>query len=725
MKKRIQCIVICLAFIISSIFVSAESTDDLGFNLDDFFLDSPTVEISNDTPNLSDMTLVGENDRLQLYFYESGLDVFVIDKLSGKLWSNVITNEYSHADISPNIASQLITVSVSSKDSQNSYTLYDSSNKDISATVKIFDKKVLLGVKVKDSQISFDVEIGLTDDGFYYLIPEKSIVESKNSKIINISLFDNFGASRTDEKGYIFYPDGCGSIINFKPWDEENAILHQDTIYGSTGLNYLNMERNSDYNINGVLLPVFGISQENSGFVAVTNGGESDSAVNLSLPGYQVSGIYRAFFSHNYRYYSDTLFNGTNVTSLVKERVHSDRKVQYFLLSGESNNYSGMANRVRKYFIDSKIISKKVSVDKMPITTEILCAVQKKGMLNSSLSQMTTFDQAESIIKEINSFGNINLDVTLSGWGKGGWDTLPTKLSAESQLGGKRKLNKLGKFCKSNNIDISLVVDPILANSDTGDFNINKNTVKNYFGEPYSDKSEKKYVLSAQKVMNKTVTDFNKSFDLFGINLHTVGKMLSPDYNNKDSVTRTEMMNAYVSALSKLKQPISITDGNAYALKYANKIYEVPSNNSGYVYMDETVPFWQIVFHGYKLYTGQFSNTYYDMNEYILKTIETGSVPSFIVTNENTGKLLKSDYTKVFSTEFKSVKSTMLEITDKLSKDITSLYSKQILRHEILDEDFVRVTYENGVVVYINYSDKEKSFDSFTVKATDYLLVKG
>ena len=45
--------------------------------------------------------------------------------------------------------------------------------------------------------------------------------------------------------------------------------------------------------------------------------------------------------------------------------------------------------------------------------------------------------------------------------------------------------------------------------------------------------------------------------------------------------------------------------------------------------------------------------------------------------------------------------------------------------HEILSEDVRRVTYENGVVIYVNYSDNEQKADGFTIPANDYIVTGG
>ena len=46
-------------------------------------------------------------------------------------------------------------------------------------------------------------------------------------------------------------------------------------------------------------------------------------------------------------------------------------------------------------------------------------------------------------------------------------------------------------------------------------------------------------------------------------------------------------------------------------------------------------------------------------------------------------------------------------------------------RHEILDEDLIRVTYSNGTVILLNYGDTAQTADGCTVEANDYQVIGG
>jgi len=726
--RRLKCVLLVIV-ICASMFTVARadggfSSDDI--DISDLLFGETNEDISYATPSFSDMELVAENDSLKLYFNPTGLDIFLVSN-TGKVWSNVITDEYYHQE-SPvaEVSSQLVTVNAADKKGNvNEYILYDGSNKNISADYDIKNNKLTLDVSVANVGLSFKVIFGISKDGFYYHVPDKDIKEN-GGKIISLSLLQNFGASRNDEDGYVFYPDGSGAITRFGKNNNASSSLYQFPIYGSSDLTYVQLQRNWDDNIYGALLPVYGIKQTNDGLVAVVDKGAADAKINVALPGYQLDNIYRTYITYNYRSYSTTEFNNATISSLVDERTKVDRKCWYYFLDGENNNYSGMANRVREHLISKGKLGKKNNAENIPLSLNLLCGVQKNGMFTSSLEKMTTFKQAKEIVSWFNSNGADNLDVLLSGWSKGGWDTLPTAIKAESGLGGKSELKKLDNFCDNKGISLSLEADVIMADSNTGKFNARNHAVRNYFGDFFKDKTGKKYLLNATLVMDNAYKTFKNSYSDFGVSLLTVGKIAFPDYNNKNVCTTQEIINSYVSFMKKAQKDkisVSATTGNAYILPYVDMIYSLPQSDSGYTFASESVPFYQMVVHGYVQYTGVVGNTHYDFDRCVLEWVETGSAPSFILTYQKTSKLLETAYDEVFSSEYSVWKDKIIKTYKKLNSDFKEFNNETISSHEKIAEGVYRITYSNQKAVYVNYNSEPFSVGENTVEGKNYLIM--
>ena len=48
-----------------------------------------------------------------------------------------------------------------------------------------------------------------------------------------------------------------------------------------------------------------------------------------------------------------------------------------------------------------------------------------------------------------------------------------------------------------------------------------------------------------------------------------------------------------------------------------------------------------------------------------------------------------------------------------------------MIAHDCLQNGVIRVCYENGVQIYINYTDMPKQADGRTIEAGSYLVVEG
>lgn len=723
---RKYCLTLIVFIMLASISVLKADTPEI--DISDYLLDDTSVNIDTSTPDYSEMELVDSEEDYELYFYKSGLDIYVVNKNTKKIWSNVLRSEY--IDNKKNTArytSQLITVSAADEDEKVSeYVLFDSSNTDISADSYIRDGELFLNIVIRDLNLKFDVIFGLENKALYYRIEDKSIEEG-NGKLISVSLLNNLGASKINESGYLMYPDGSGALMDFKPYDEGNAKLFQMGFYGDHDVSLTSIENNRRNNIYGACMPVYGISQNDGGFIAVISKGSEDASLYISTPGYQLSGIYRGFVTFLYRTYSSTVFNENEIIKLVDKRTSLDREVYYFFLEGDENNYSGMAVKYRNYLLEEGILTKRQDSDKYSLSINFLCGVKKQSLFLSSLQKMTTFQDIHDIAERLKGEDIDYLDLILTGWGKGGWDTVPTNINADGKLGGNRGLEELISYCNEKNVSVNLDVEAIMADERYGSFNKRRNAVRNAFGESLTDKNENKYILDACDVFPDLLDKFMKKHSGAGINLLTAGELVAPNYRTENTSIRSDIIDAYrdfMSDADKNNMRLTAKGGNAYILPYVDKIYNLPEADSGYLIADKTVPFYQMVIHGYIPYTGTYGNSHYSYEKCILEWIETGSLPSYIITKETADKLIDTEYNEIFSSDFSNWQDTIIKTYRKLSSDFSGLQGLTIDKHERLSEDLVRVTYSDKTEIYINYGAAPVEINGVKIPEFDY-SVKG
>ena len=212
---------------------------------------------------------------------------------------------------------------------------------------------------------------------------------------------------------------------------------------------------------------------------------------------------------------------------------------------------------------------------------------------------------------------------------------------------------------------------------------------------------------------------------LKGISVSSLGNYLNSDFNEDNPLTREDSKILTKRLLKKIKEQngkVLINGGNAYALEFATDILEVPLESSNYRYACASVPFMSMVLHGYKNYAGGALNLAGDYEASLLKAIENGASPYFVVASNNTAVL--KDYTYSILANYYSVryviwKEQIVESYNMLNGALKSVKNSTIDKHEFLDRDrkIVKVTYSNGDVFYLNYLIKD-----YTVREGNTLI---
>jgi hypothetical protein len=148
----------------------------------------------------------------------------------------------------------------------------------------------------------------------------------------------------------------------------------------------------------------------------------------------------------------------------------------------------------------------------------------------------------------------------------------------------------------------------------------------------------------------------------------------------------------------------------------------MPISDSDYIYTDQSVPFLSIALKGIMPMYGEYVNFEANEKEYFLKLVETGIYPSFYLTYENPSDLIYTNSSDVYTSQYSVYRSQILSYYEDL-KNINSLTTGSlIVNHEVTDSGITVVTYDNGVKIYINYSDSDAVADGVKVAALSYVI---
>lgn len=127
-------------------------------------------------------------------------------------------------------------------------------------------------------------------------------------------------------------------------------------------------------------------------------------------------------------------------------------------------------------------------------------------------------------------------------------------------------------------------------------------------------------------------------------------------------------------------------------------IIDVPLDDSQYKYSGGTVPFMGMVLHGYKEFAGSAINLAGDYQYTLLKTIENGANPYFVIAYENTSELKQysgySNLAEYYSVRYNIWLQDMVDTYRELNEALKSVRNAAIIDHEFLDENnkVVKVT---------------------------------
>jgi len=266
---------------------------------------------------------------------------------------------------------------------------------------------------------------------------------------------------------------------------------------------------------------------------------------------------------------------------------------------------------------------------------------------------------------------------------------------------------------------------------------------------------EKFYDKMSEKLLSFYEEGMSKS-----ISVSTLGTDLNSDFDEDDPYNREDAKLFSQRVLSSMASDFNsvMTDGgNAYTLPYVDVILNVATDSSRYIRASEAVPFIGMVLHGSMQYASDPINMEGDIAEAILRAIENGADPYFILSYANT-TLLKNDkdLSKYYSVSYEIWRDELIEVYQTLNEALGDLQTSWIVDHEFLDAkriptdeeraedeangiapDDVRydtasgtvvvVTYEGGTSFILNYNSYDITVEyegtAYTISSFDFVEI--
>lgn len=609
------------------------------------------------------------------------------------------------------------------------------------------------------------LEYTLEADGLKVRIPVEQIVESGDGMIYRIQLLRYFGASNMadEDGGYILVPNGAGSVIYFNN-GKTDASAYSQYVYNidPVAAEYLVRE-----NTEQMRMPIFGMYYKNTktGILTVIEKSDSHAMINASVAG--------SLNSYNYAYpiftvrgFDRLAMFGTGGSAadlpiVEPELYDTDIVVRYSFLTEDYEGYSGMANYYREKLIADGTLTRLAAAEAIPFYMDLIGGVKVDanilGISYRDVKAMTTYEQAEEIVNDLASGGVNRLVVNYQGWfNEGYYHDAASKIKLVKELGSKKELEKLtdkievagGKLYGDVAFQkVSYIADNFNYTRESARYygagyvvsfgQVNPVTLRQTSGLGYS---ETLYDIISPKFLVRYVDKFADKigkYDITGISLRDLGDVLSSDKKRTEMILREEAKQIVLGQFEKLAgtdKDIMVSGGNSYVWKYTDDLINIPLSGNDYLIIDEDVPFYQMLVHGYIDYTGGAINLddSFDKVDSVLNMIEYGSAPHFTFTGEPSSEMKYTGLNSMYSTTYKNKTDASAGETiyswDELAKSVyaevngvlKNVTDAGIVKHEILDSGVVKVTYDNGVTIYVNKQDKAADADGVQLAAKSY-----
>ncbi len=602
--------------------------------------------------------------------------------------------------------------------------------------------------------ISFVIplEYRLNDDAVDVSIPMSGVEENGGGTIYRIQFLRYFGAAGVDEDGYMLVPNGSGSLINFNN-GKTSADNYSEYVYG---IDPLAAEYTVLENTENVKMALYGIFREDSSIFATIEDGASFAYITAGVSGKinEYNYVYPTFVLRGNDKLSmfGTTGNEADLPIVETNFYDANLTVRYTMLTDEDADYAGAANYYRERLEEEGILTAQETTETeedIKFYYDILGGVELTkffvGVQYEGMYAMTTFEQAGDISDDLAASGISNQVMNYQGWMNGGYyHDVVDKIKVPSKLGGKSGLEDLSALLTENGgtfyadvafQEVTEVSSRYSAGNETSRYYgggyiaefglVNPATLRQTSGLGYD---ENIYYLISPKFLVRYIDKFTSKIDNYeitGISLRDLGNELHSDKKRTNVIDREAALDVVTASLSQLEdtgKQIMVNDGNDYSFAYADDIINVPLTGNDYYIIDEDVPFYEMLIHGYIDYSGSVINLSdtYDKTDIVLNLIETGASPHFMFSYEESSEIKNTALNRFYATTYDNWKEDALAIYDQVNAALKYVNGASITDHEIINDNLRAVTYSNGVTIYINTGTTDQTVDGITVPARSF-----
>ena len=321
---------------------------------------------------------------------------------------------------------------------------------------------------------------------------------------------------------------------------------------------------------------------------------------------------------------------------------------------------------------------------------------------------MTTTKDIHNINEYLLSKDVKNIIYTLRAFNKGGYSKQSvSNYSFDSSLGSLKDLEDL---------DYYFYYNPVESYNKKKSFP-NQVLVNLYNEKSYIQVSDSKYKFyaSVKAIINNTLKVIEKHDR---IALDGIGYRLYGDKNN--NYTRTDTLDSYSELLDG---KVLMYKPNYYFLKNTSEYLNLNLYSSRFRFVTDSVPFVQILLNGYMEYYSPYLNFSSNIELDVLKCVEFGSNPAYLVTNLHSYLLSDALSSNYYATYFEAISEVIVDEYKYINDALRMVRGTNMVSRDVIKSGVVLVTYSNGRKILVNYTKADYDYLGVIVKSMDYKVI--
>lgn len=690
--------------------------------------------------------ILASNNNFELSWDSEANAVLLKSLKNGKIWSDILYDAYLDGSLSANANSGIL---INVADTQSLKLTTIRSYSEIPENGNIVCKKIENGIRVTyffhTYEIAVPVDYQLRDDSVLVSVNTAQILETgKDYKLLSISLAPYMCSVKNDaENGYLFVPSGSGAIM-YAAENSEGIREFKGEVYGKDATRQIPRDLNEEEEIR---LPVFGAVDKDTAIMGIIEEGagaaEIEAHAGNNKLGY--SNINVNFYVRGYdEFISDKDIAEKTVTNRISDEISGQTLTAvYYPLLDDNAGYQAMAEKYREYLIENEKLTESVENNVSPYSVTFLGGsnITKSilGIPNKSTVALTTFAQIQKILYELENKNGILPEVRLLGFGDGGIHpgTAAGGKKYLSVCGNKNELSSLQEFCHDKKIALFFDSDivffaksgnGIYKNLDSALTAINRR-ITHYDVSPIriQDKNSGYSVISREKLKKSAdiVLKKAKKYDNTAVSLSSIGSTAFSDNVDKKYVTKNGIENDVSEIIKEFKEnkiKVAVASANSYAACAADMIFDVTSTNGEYFVFDQSVPFYQMVFHGSKPMYTEALNLKANNKTGLSQAVAYGMGLGYTLIGEFVPESDDLDTYDLYGMVYEDNVDSIVKNLNSYNEIYSATCDAKMTNYEILPQGITKTTYSNGKVVYVNHTANDVEYSSGILKAFEFTM---